>query len=185
MHDLRKQVLLESGKTVSRKAKVKAASTVSSKNNSPAPSRTASRIGSRNVSDDEGDFSDSTTQWRLVSLTGQHLRLQSLTTLYSVNSLDELRPEDIDVPTDTWVADLTERINQITDRKRSSAQGREESLHEFTRLLIIHFAQREIQNRVGELVPAILKSVKGGQSEKETIVALKGVLPSIQTMTSN
>ncbi|GAB7356687.1 hypothetical protein MBLNU459_g7398t1 [Dothideomycetes sp. NU459] len=155
MHDLRRQAL-ESGKTVSRKAKSKAASTASSKNNSPATSRAASRVGSRNVSDEEGDLSDSTTQW-------------------SVNSLDELRPEDVDVPTETWVADLTERINQITDRKRSSVQGREESLHEFTRLLIIHFAQREIQSRVEELVPAILKSVKGGQSEKETTVALKAL----------
>lgn len=110
-----------------------------------------------------------------------HVRLNKseahqLTALRSVNSLDELRPEDVDVPTETWVADLTERINQITDRKRSSVQGREESLHEFTRLLIIHYAQQEIQNKVGELVPAILKSIKGGQSERETIVALKGML---------
>ena len=69
MHDLRKQVLLESGKTLSKKAKAKQAmgSAASSKQNSPNASRAGSRVASRQASDDEADFSDSTTQFRYVS----------------------------------------------------------------------------------------------------------------------
>lgn len=63
MHDLRKQVLLESGKTVSRKARSKQASGVTSQNGSPSGSRNASRAASRNASDDEDEFSDG-TEWR-------------------------------------------------------------------------------------------------------------------------
>lgn len=53
-------------------------------------------------------------------------------------------------------------------------QGREESLNAFAHLLMFHYAAREIRSRVTEIVPAILKSVKAGQSEKETVLALKG-----------
>ena len=155
MHDLRRQAL-ESGKTVSRKAKSKApGSTVGSKNNSPAGSRAASRVASRNPSDDESEYSDA-TQW-------------------STNSLDDLLPEDIDTPAEVWTNELNDRIGQITDRKRSSVQGREESLNAFAHILMVHYCAEEIRSRVSDLVPAILKSVKAGQSEKETVLALKGI----------
>jgi hypothetical protein len=66
MHDLRRQAL-ESGKTVSRKARTKVASGASSKANStinsPAQSRATSRNPSRQGSDDEEYLSDGTA-WR-------------------------------------------------------------------------------------------------------------------------
>lgn len=66
MHDLRRQAL-ESGKTVSRKARSRVASATSSKANStlnsPANSRAASRNPSRQGSDDEEYLSDGTA-WR-------------------------------------------------------------------------------------------------------------------------
>jgi len=68
MHDLRRQAL-ESGKTVSRKARSRVSSATSSKANSAANSRTASRNASRQPSDDEdpGDLSDGTA-WRYVRM---------------------------------------------------------------------------------------------------------------------
>jgi hypothetical protein len=62
MHDLRRQAL-ESGKTVSKKARSKTTSLSTSRTNSRGNSRTPSR----NVSDDEGEgnLSDS-TNWRFV-----------------------------------------------------------------------------------------------------------------------
>lgn len=67
MHDLRRQALLESGKTVSRKARSRNPSAVSSKANSrinsPAQSRATSRNPSRHGSDDEEYLSDGTA-WR-------------------------------------------------------------------------------------------------------------------------
>ena len=152
MRDLRKQALLESGKTVSRKARSKTGTPSSSRGNS----RVASRNASRNGSDDEGELSD-TTQW-------------------STNSIDELIADpDPDVSSDAWIADLGDRINEICDRKRSSVQGREETLQAFNLDLTRHYAQEEIKSKIDELLPAILKCVKSGQTERETVLALKAL----------
>ncbi|KAG9757660.1 IFRD-domain-containing protein, partial [Aureobasidium melanogenum] len=168
MHDLRKQVLLESGKTVSKKAKAKQAmgSAASSKQNSPNASGAGSRVASRQASDDEADYSDSTTQ-------------------FSVNSFDELRPEDIDAPEDAWVAQLNERMEHLIERKRSSVQGREESLSVLSHLLMAHYAQRHVRPKLNELVPALVKCAKGGQSDNETALSLKALSLLIITQPSD
>lgn len=161
MHDLRKQVLMESGKTVSRKARSKQVTPSSSRATSAVPSR----VPSRNVSDDEGDFSDA-TQW-------------------STHSIDEMiappDAEDNEAP-EAWKADLSERITEICDRKRSSAQGREDCLGAFIGCLTRHVAQEEIKGRVGELLPAVLKSVKAGQTEREMVLALKALALVVVTL---
>ena len=100
--------------------------------------------------------------------------LTDLTYYYSTNSIDDLIAAEGDGPPDAWISDLNTRMEQIIDRKRSSVQGREESLNGFSYLLMAHYSQEEIKTKIGELVPAILKSVKAGQSEKETILGLKG-----------
>ncbi|KAK4539635.1 hypothetical protein LTR36_010461 [Oleoguttula mirabilis] len=158
MHDLRKQVLLESGKTLSRKARSKQTTPSSSRANSAAPSQRGSRVPSANVSDDEGDFSDG-TQW-------------------SSNSIDEMIAPDVaeeDEAPEAWIADLSDRIDEICNRKRSSVQGREDCLTIFITRLTRHYAQAEIAGKVEELVPALLKSVRAGQSERETVLALKAL----------
>ncbi|GAB7341343.1 hypothetical protein MBLNU457_7606t1 [Dothideomycetes sp. NU457] len=149
--DLRRRAL-ESHKTTSRRAQAKLGSADSSAKSSPA----ASRIASRNPSDDEQDFSDSATN-------------------FSVTSVDDLLQDDFDQPMDVWVQNLNNRIEQIIDRKRSSVQGREESLVSFTHILMAHYAREEIEPRLSELIPAILRSVKAGDSEQETILALHAV----------
>ena len=55
MRDLRKRALLESGKTVSRRAQSRQNSATNSKVNSPAGSRSASRSASRQPSDEDDD----------------------------------------------------------------------------------------------------------------------------------
>jgi hypothetical protein len=54
-------------------------------------------------------------------------------------------------------------------------QGREESLAFYTGLLIAHYAKEDIDGKVDDLVSAILKSVRAESSEKETILALRGM----------
>lgn len=160
MRDLRKQAL-ESHKTVSRKARSKATT--------PSSSRAASRTGtprssnSRNVSDDEGELSD--------------------TTQFSTNSIDELVAADVeDIPGDeAWREHLLDRINEICDRKRSSVQGREDALQAFNVALTRHFANEEVKMKGSELVPAVLKSVRGGQSEREVVLALKALVLMVIT----
>lgn len=72
MHDLRRQALLESRKTVSRKAASREASRSTSRvvsaQTSRQNSRQSSRAASRYASDeeDEGNLSDETGTWRYV-----------------------------------------------------------------------------------------------------------------------
>lgn len=163
MHDLRKQVLLESKKTTSRKAASRAHTPSGSKPTSPTHSRGGSAAPSRNVSDDESDPSE-----------------------WGSNSIDDLLSEGgYDVPQDALTADLHLRIEQILDRKRSSVDGRELTLNAFTSDLIRHYAKPEIQSRMSDLLPAVLKSLKGGQSEREIALSLKAIALMIVTVPSD
>ncbi|KAF4632310.1 hypothetical protein G7Y89_g5810 [Cudoniella acicularis] len=158
MHDLRRQAL-ESGKTVSKKAQSRMSSRASSAANSRTHSRSASRHGS---DDEEGNLSDSTN--------------------WSINSIDDMlaleAPEDT---TEAWKEDLANRMEEIIDRKRSSVQGRETSLAQYSHILMSHYAYDEIQSKISELFPALLKSVKSGSSEKEICLALRAIAISIIT----
>ncbi|KAI4161067.1 MAG: hypothetical protein LQ342_005230 [Letrouitia transgressa] len=169
MHDLRRQAL-ESGKTVSRKARSKNASPTNSRPNSAPSSRAASR--SRAVSragseEEEGEQSDETS--------------------FSANSIDEivLGPDAPDQATEAWRVDLTDRIEELIDRKRSSIQGREKCLATYIRILTIQYAEEEIRGKEAELVVAFLKSIKAESSEKETILAMKALAMTVVTSPSD
>jgi len=82
-------------------------------------------------------------------------------------------PEDT---TEAWRQDLGDRIEEIIDRKRSSVQGREATLAQYSHYLMSHYAYDEIEHKTGELFPALLKSIKAESSEKETCLALRGQL---------
>ena len=84
----------------------------------------------------------------------------------------------LDVPEDAselWKQELTDRIEEIIDRKRSSAQGREVTLAQYVHILMSHYALEEIRHKSSELFPAFLKSIKAENSEKETCLALRGL----------
>jgi len=103
-----------------------------------------------------------------------------LTILVSVNSIDEvLAHEDSEQTLEQWTAELADRTEQIIDRKRSSVQGREESLASYVRILTAHYAKEEIRSKASELVTAFLKSIKAESSENETIFAMKGISLSL------
>ncbi|KAJ5520580.1 Armadillo-like helical [Penicillium fimorum] len=153
MPDLRRQVL-ESGKTVSRKA----ASREASRTNSPASSKPASRQGSRNASrapsddEDSGFLSDETSM--------------------SIGSFDDENPEQ-DNP--DWEYDLSQRIQEILDRKRSSVQGREEALQAFCRLTKYHYTVEEIHGVVPDLLAAFERSVRTEVSVREATLGLRAI----------
>ncbi|MCJ1320694.1 hypothetical protein MMC15_006034 [Xylographa vitiligo] len=165
MHDLRRQAL-ESGKTVSRKAKSKQSSTASSRGNSAANSRPVSKAASRAGSDDEGDLSDETS--------------------FSVNSIDEMIAiDDSDAATEAWKLELAERIEETIDRKRSSVLGREAALTAYIRILTSVYAEDEIRGKEMDLVASFLKSIKAETSEKETILAMKALAMTLITSPSD
>lgn len=157
MHDLRRRAL-ESNKSISKKAKSKQSSAASSKNASPAVSRNASRVASRSASDDdEGNLSD--------------------TTDFSTASIEDLSAsvEEFDDQPGGWTQHLSDTITLITDRKRSSVQGREGTINLFSRILMAHYAKDDIFSSIEELLPALLKCARAGASDRESVLALKAI----------
>ncbi|KAH8723377.1 IFRD domain-containing protein [Phaeosphaeriaceae sp. PMI808] len=170
MRDLRRQAL-ESHKTVSRKARSRVASGASSKVNSttasPAQSRAASRTRSRQVSDEDEEYLSDGTAW-------------------STNSIDEiLNGEDVDVAEDAWKSELRTRIEQISNLKRSSTEGRAESLHAYAHILMARYARDEIGSHVSDLLPSILRSIRQETTERETVQALKALAVTVVTLDSD
>lgn len=92
----------------------------------------------------------------------------------SVNSIDDMLSVDAADPTEAWRQELNDRMEEIIDRKRSSVQGRETSLIQYIHFLMSRYLNEEIEPKIGELLPALLKSVKTEGSEKETSLALRG-----------
>nr|POE56380.1 uncharacterized protein c20f10.03 [Quercus suber] len=148
---------LESDKTTSRKARSKQVTPSSSRAGSAVSSPRGSRLSSANNSDDEGDYSDG-TQWG----TG------SIDALIGSAAGDDAGPE-------TWIPALEDVMNDICDRKRSSAEGRADSLNGFVLILSRHYAKDEVKPKIDELLPVLCKSVKSGQTEKEVVLALKAL----------
>ncbi|KAG0637244.1 interferon-related developmental regulator-domain-containing protein [Tuber brumale] len=162
MSELRRKAL-GSGKTVSRKAASRQSSAASSRANSRNTSRANSRAASRANTDDEGSLSDETT--------------------FSLGSVDELATIDaeLDETTTIWQEELGDRINQITERKKSSSAGREESLTAYVRILCAKYAKEEILSKKSELLDAFVKSLKQGKTEKEALLAAKALAITIVT----
>lgn len=168
MHDLRKKALLESGKTTSRKGRGSAkGSATPSPGNSRPTSRGNSRVGSRNPSDEEDELSD-TTEW-------------------STNSIDDLviSAAEIDLTEERWITELGDHINEICDRKRSSYEVREGALHFFNEIVAHHYAWEELKPKVGEVLPALMKSLKSGGRERETVLTLKAISLLLITVPSD
>ncbi|KAF7896429.1 hypothetical protein EAF00_006443 [Botryotinia globosa] len=162
--DLRRRVL-ESRKTVSKKA----ASRVGSKSASTVNSKTNSRNVSRHGSDEEdGNMSDDDN------------------TTWSANSVDDMldAPEPQEA-SDVWDQELNDRIEEIVDRKRSSEEGRERALMTYNHYLMIRYCYDEIEGKVAELYPALCKSIKADTGVKEACLALRAISLSVITCPSD
>ncbi|RAL06354.1 IFRD domain-containing protein [Aspergillus ibericus CBS 121593] len=156
MPDLRRQVL-ESGKTISRKAASREGSRRTSRANSTQNSHQSSRNPSRYASDEED----------LDSLSDD--------TAMSIGSLDDLTDNpDVDNSHD-WVEELGDVVQDILDRKRSSNLSREEAYAAFCRLAKSHYVEEQIRGRVNDLVAAFGRSVKFETSVRETTLALRAI----------
>lgn len=83
-----------------------------------------------------------------------------------------VEPDD---ESESWKHELSERIEEIIDRKRSSVQGRETALATYIQYLMRRYTFDEIENKMDSIIPALLKSVKGEDSVKETCLAMRGL----------
>ncbi|KAI1331853.1 interferon-related developmental regulator-domain-containing protein [Xylariaceae sp. FL0255] len=164
MHDLRKKILLESGKTVSRKARSRPDSLGASPVSSPIPSRGTSRANSRYASEEESlsdsDYDDSLTNSVVNSDDGEEL-------------------------TASWTDKLRDRITEVLDRKKTSTTGRQTTLASYSHVIRHHYAAEHIEMQLNELVPAILKSVRSGSNDDEILAAIKALALTIVSTESD
>lgn len=93
--------------------------------------------------------------------------------------LDAQEPHEV---SDTWAQDLHNRIEEIIDRKRSSAEGREHTLMAYNHYLMARYCYDEIEGKISELYPALCKSIKAGTGEKEACLALRGMRATSYTI---
>ncbi|KAL2133146.1 hypothetical protein VTI74DRAFT_2841 [Chaetomium olivicolor] len=159
-------------KTISRKARSKPESGLSSANHSPggspgnsrAGSRANSRPPSRYASEDE--FASDSENDDIMTM--------------STNSVDG---ED-DMGGNNWAERLQDRVAELQDRKRSSVQGREATLGAYNHLLKHHFAQRQLDRSVAEIMPIFLRGVRSGASDEERLRSLKAFTLTVLTCPS-
>lgn len=94
---------------------------------------------------------------------------------YSTTSIDDLlNGDEADIPEDAWKSELNMRIEQISNLKRSSTEGRAESLNAYAHILMARYARDEIEGHVSDLLPSMLKSIRQETTEREAVKALKG-----------
>lgn len=190
--DLRR-LALESGKTMSRKAKARlasgegsaagssrssaAGSPPNSRNHSPRlsprrsplisphSSRAGSRANSRQGSEDEDEFETAS-----ISST-------SSLDLGDLQQYDDAAPE-------IWQQELDECSEQIIERARNmrnTGAAREQMLGIYINILRAQYAADEVSSKLGDLIPALLKIIKISTEEKEILLALKALSITILT----
>ncbi len=95
----------------------------------------------------------------------------------SINSIDALlETEDInEYTTDQARSAVGNVIGEILDRKGSSTSGRENHLAVYAKYVTSHYLADVLYNRVEELLPAFIKSIRADTSEGETTMALRAL----------
>ncbi|KAI1085038.1 interferon-related developmental regulator-domain-containing protein [Whalleya microplaca] len=156
MSDLRKQIFLESGKTISRKARSRIASACVSPDYSPSPSRGGSRANSRYASEEE-DVSDSEDAGSLASS--------------QLNSEEGEEKPGVD-----WDRALVNFVENILNDKRSSPEIRTHRLKAFANCVKKHPTSAwAIENQLKLLIPKLLKSARSATTSMEVIAALQAL----------
>ncbi|KAI1370523.1 interferon-related developmental regulator-domain-containing protein [Hypoxylon crocopeplum] len=156
MSDLRKKIF-ESGKTVSRKARSRQQSAQAS----PASSRDGSRATSRHVSEEE-DESDYDYDDSLAS---------SLVNSEDGDEAGRAPPSEV----------LHGHIVDLLDQKRDSGQDRETKLTAYTELIRHHPVAEEVEGQMDDIIPMLLKSVRGRRTAQGVTWALKALMMTILT----
>ncbi|KAM7191869.1 Interferon-related developmental regulator (IFRD) domain containing protein [Naviculisporaceae sp. PSN 640] len=180
MRDLRKKVLLQSGKTQSKRAKAREeredprssselAESTKSPGTSPRSSPFSSRAGSRNnsrpgsryASEDEGDSDD-------------HFEAEE-SEYESGSDFDE------DIGERGWVARLRTRITQLQEFRERNFSQRETALASYLHILRNYNATGHIEGSYSDIFASLFNSIKRGASEKEILTAVNALSATLIT----
>jgi hypothetical protein len=104
----------------------------------------------------------------------------------SITSIDDiLAADDTEISSEAWASNLSDRVEEIINRKRSSVQGRELALAIYVKILTNRYVEEQIEGKEMQLVDAFLKSIKAETSEKEVILAMKALTMTLVTSPSD
>jgi hypothetical protein len=104
--------------------------------------------------------------------------------LGSVASLDLNFLEMEKAAPEVWKHELYEVMEQVIERtrnKRNTGEAREEILAIYANVLRAQYASEEVSLKLGELIPALIKCFKSGNTEREAIFALRALAITILT----
>lgn len=169
MHDLRKKVLLESGKTLSRKARSRPDSKTATPTTSPGHSPHGSRAGSRYASENENS-SDS--------------EFEDTMTMSTASGSDHNGEEDNARP---WTDRLQMRVTELVaggrsgERKKMSNQEREDMLKSYLHIVRHYYVQAEIRSSMNDILLGLVRSARAGVSANERTLALRALAVTILT----
>lgn len=113
------------------------------------------------------------------------LKERLLTSRSRDTQLDDLLEDSTHQGDATWQETLQERIQEILDRKRSSAGGRELAYSNYTRFLLANYCRDEIHGHTSNLINAFLRSIKAPATDKEAILATRALAITIVTDPEN
>jgi hypothetical protein len=85
---------------------------------------------------------------------------------------------------EVWKRELSEVIDQVIERtrnKRNTGEAREEILAIYTNILRAQYAAEEVSFKLGEIISALIKCFKSGNSEREALFALKALAITLFT----
>lgn len=195
MHDLRKKVLLESGKTVSRKARLRPDSNVRSRPNSNAGSRAGSKAGTPITSPEASplnshDASRAGSGYASENENPDSEDDDSTTTDACPFCGHDYDDETVDHDEDEspfWEETLQLCVTQLTaggrsgERKKTGNEEREATLTRYLHLVRHYYAQSEIKSSIDGIVLGLLKSAVQGASAKERVLSLKGLAVTLFT----
>lgn len=73
-----------------------------------------------------------------------------------------------------WIDELNQIIEKIIDRRKTGFEAREANLMAYNRMLLAIYCEDAIREKTDEIYDALLKSLKGGKTEREQLLAVKG-----------
>ncbi|OLL24739.1 hypothetical protein NEOLI_003590 [Neolecta irregularis DAH-3] len=81
-----------------------------------------------------------------------------------------------------WEEELEEAFDGILERKGTSTTGREEALSQIVRLTTLRYTRSQIAGKESQLTSALLKSLRNGRTDRESILACKALSLLMITM---
>lgn len=115
----------------------------------------------------------------ILTITDRFSSNQSIDEVLDINEIAELEGND------AWRQYLRDRIDEIIERKRSTVEGRKLAYARYIFICTNHYAAKDVEPKVSQLLPALIKSFKEVDEEREIYLAIRAVEITLLTCPSD